>query len=55
MMSIQADNTNTPKQDNSPIDETPEGKRLNRAADEAAEKAGKTEQRYDRDHNIFTK
>lgn len=54
-MTTQADNTNTPKQDSARPAETPDEKRLDRAADEAAEKAGKTEQRYDRDHNIFTK
>jgi hypothetical protein len=34
---------------------TGEDKPLDRAADEAARKAGKTEKKYDRDHNIFTK
>jgi len=28
---------------------------LNQVANEAAEQAGKTEQRYDQDHGIFTK
>ena len=54
-MSIQADNTNKPKQDIPTPAETTEEKKIDRVADEAAEKAGKTEQRYDRDHNIFTK
>ncbi len=30
-------------------------KRIERVAEEAAEKATKTEQRYDRDHPIFSK
>jgi hypothetical protein len=30
-------------------------KRIERAAEEAAEKSTKTEQRYDRDHPIFSK
>jgi len=32
-----------------------EDKELDRVADRAAEKAGKTEKRYDSDHGIFTK
>ncbi len=34
---------------------TGEEKRLDRAAEEAAEKAGKAEKRYDQNHDIFTK
>ena len=34
---------------------TGEENALDRAADEAASKAGKTEKKYDRDHSIFTK
>jgi hypothetical protein len=34
---------------------TGEDKELDRVADRAAEKAGKTEKRYDSDHGIFTK
>ncbi len=34
---------------------TAEDKELDRVADRAAEKAGKTEKRYDSDHGIFTK
>jgi hypothetical protein len=30
-------------------------KELDRSAEQAAEKAGKTEKAYDRDHGIFTK
>jgi hypothetical protein len=35
--------------------ETGEDTKMDRAAEEAAEKAGKTEKRYDKDHDIFTK
>jgi hypothetical protein len=35
--------------------ETGEDERLDRLAEGAAEKAGKTEKQYDRDHDIFTK
>jgi hypothetical protein len=44
----------------SPLDEihtanTGEDKAIDRLAEQAAEKAGKTEKNYDRDHDIFTK
>jgi hypothetical protein len=35
--------------------ETTEDKKLDRIADDAAKRAGKTEKRYDEDHDIFTK
>ena len=54
-MPTQANNTTTPNRDSTTPAETPDEKQLDRVADEAAEKAGNTEQRYDRDHNIFTK
>jgi hypothetical protein len=34
---------------------TDEDKEIDRIADRAAEKAGKTEKKYDRDNDIFTK
>ena len=34
---------------------TGEDKKLDRTAEQAAEKAGKTEKRYDQEHDIFTK
>jgi hypothetical protein len=34
---------------------TGQDSRLDRAAEQAAEKAGKTEKRYDKDNGIFTK
>jgi hypothetical protein len=43
------------QQDDSRNSRTAEEKKLNRMADEAAERAGKREQRYDEEHNIFTK
>lgn len=36
-------------------EEAAEQEKLDRTADELAEQASKTEQHYDRDHNIFTK
>lgn len=44
----------TPK-DPSKTSETSEDKKLDRIADDAAERAGKTEERYDQEHDIFTK
>ena len=38
-----------------PTSKTGEDKRLDRTAEEAAEKAGKAEKRYDQGHDIFTK
>jgi hypothetical protein len=35
--------------------ETTNEQQLDRIADEAAKRAEKTEQRYDQDHNVFTK
>jgi hypothetical protein len=37
------------------IEKLEEQEKLDRVANEAAEQAGKTEQRYDRAHDIFTK
>jgi len=37
------------------IQKLEEQQKVELVADEAAEQADKTEQRYDRDHNIFTK
>ena len=38
-----------------PAIRTEEEKKIDRTAEDAAEKSSKTEKRYDRDHNIFTK
>jgi hypothetical protein len=46
----------TPRPDDSKAREIAEDReRMNRAANEAAEQGLKREQRYDEDHNIFTK
>lgn len=37
------------------VDRTPPEKKLDRTADDAAKQAEKTEQRYDTDHDLFTK
>ncbi|HVJ09216.1 MAG TPA: hypothetical protein VM554_12610 [Acidisarcina sp.] len=44
-----------PKQDQAKNPEPPTNKGVERIANEAAEKAQKSEQKYDEDHNIFTK
>jgi hypothetical protein len=47
---------NTPRQqDDFSASETTHQKTLDRIADEAAQRAARTEQRYDQDHDIFTK
>jgi hypothetical protein len=43
------------QQDNSSDSRTAEQKKLDHLAGEAAEQAQKTEERYDQDHDIFTK
>jgi hypothetical protein len=48
--------TSSPKPaDKSPSDENDVSKELDEIADEMAGEAGKTENRYDEGHNIFTK
>lgn len=55
-MASQTNNPNVSKQqDDSRNSRTAEDKKLNRIADEAAKRAGKREQHYDEEHNIFTK
>jgi len=54
-MPDQLESRETPKFDISKASETVAEKRLDRAAEESAEKAEKTEQRYDSEHDIFTK
>ena len=51
----ESDNQQTPKFDMSQASETLAGKRLDRAAEESAAKAERTEQHYDQDRGIFTK
>jgi hypothetical protein len=50
--------TETPvmlRQDNSDAATTGKEAKLDRIANEVASRAGKRQQRYDREHNIFTK
>jgi hypothetical protein len=55
-MSSQPGNPDGSKQKEDPRDpKSAEEKELDSMADEAAERAGKEEQRYDKEHNIFTK
>lgn len=44
-----------PSMEEFPTAKTVEDKKIDRTAEQAAEKAGKTERRYDQDHDIFTK
>jgi hypothetical protein len=53
-MNSQTDNTPR-QQDDSKASETTNEKALDRIADEVAQQAARTEQRYDQDHDIFTK
>jgi hypothetical protein len=47
---------NTPRQQDDFIaSETTNEKKLDRIADEVAQRTARTEQRYDQDHDIFTK
>jgi hypothetical protein len=47
---------NTPRQqDDFGASKTTKEKQFDRIADEVAQRAEKTEQRYDQDHDIFTK
>jgi hypothetical protein len=54
-MSNQVDKTRAPEVDSTKTIETPADKRLDHIADEAAQKAERTEKRFDSDHDIFTK
>ena len=50
--------TQSPKPEDSKVAQVPSDdadKKLDRMADDAAKQGGKTQQRYDTDHNIFTK
>jgi len=53
-MPRQTKSPETPSQEASPITTSKETN-LERLANEAANRSAKREQRYDRDHNIFTK
>jgi hypothetical protein len=45
----------TPKLEEFHTSKTGEDELVDRTAEEAAERAGRTEKRYDQDHDIFTK
>jgi hypothetical protein len=53
-MGSRIDNTPGPQEDLS-ASETTNEKQLDRIADEVAKRAERAEQRYDQDHDIFTK
>ena len=56
MMPDTAESPKTPvPEDRSKDSETPANNELDRIADQAAERAGETERRYDQGHGIFTK
>ena len=54
-MPEQFENSETTKTEDETISDAPAEKSIERVADKAAEKSTKTEQRYDSDHNIFSK
>ncbi len=54
-MPKQIENSEATKLEDETISDATGEKRIERVADRAAEKSTKTEQRYDRDHNIFSK
>jgi hypothetical protein len=54
-MPEQFENSEAKKQEDKTISDATAEKRVERVADKAAEKSTKTEQRYDADHNIFSK
>jgi hypothetical protein len=53
-MSSQTNSLEKPTQQDSPVTNS-KAKRLDRLADEAARRAAEREQRYDQEHDIFTK
>jgi len=53
-MTNQTDTADLPIQDNSDAATTGKEEKLDRIANEAASRAGKRQQRYDQEHNIFT-
>ena len=54
-MPEQFENSEATKPEDETISDATAEKRIERVADKAAEKSTKTEQRYDRDHSIFSK
>jgi hypothetical protein len=54
-MPNQTDTPDVPRQDNSGAATTAKETKLDRIANEAASRAAKRQQRYDQEHDIFTK
>ncbi len=54
-MAEQFEHKETTKLQEETVSETTAEKRIELVTEEAAEKSSKTEQRYDRDHSIFSK
>lgn len=52
-MANETENPKTPKLEESKTAKTPENKKMRRIADEAAGKARKTTERFDRQHGTF--
>ena len=55
MMPSETNIDKTPSTEKFPVTRTAEDKKMDRAAEDAAEKASKTERHYDQNHDIFTK
>ena len=54
-MPKQSENPEARKLEDKTVSDAAAGKRIDRVAEKAAEKAAKTEQSYDQDHSIFSK
>jgi hypothetical protein len=54
-MAEQFEKTEVTKPENETVSEAVAQKRLDRVAEEVAEKSSRTEQKYDTDHQIFSK
>jgi hypothetical protein len=54
-MPEQFENQEATKLEDKTVSDASAQERINRVAEKAAERASKTEQRYDKDHNIFSK
>lgn len=54
-MPDQFENKEATKLEDETVSEASAEKRIERVADKAAEQSAKTEERYDRDHSIFSK
>jgi hypothetical protein len=54
-MSEQFENPEAAKSEDETISDATADRKIQHTAEKAAEKSSKTEQRYDQDHNIFSK